>query len=134
MPRAFIKAAFEKKRHGDAKFMVPSAPLGYLLRAAGVSAVDLFSLDVEGSELRVLQTMDWSIPVRVWCIEVQPERRTELAIAAIMQRHGYRREHWRVKVHGGIDHLWVRGGSWPTTSPPWKPWDGGDAADGSGPT
>ena len=107
-------------------------------RASLDSAVDLFSLDVEGSELRVLQTMDWSIPVRVWCIEVQPERRTELAIAAIMQRHGYRREHWRVKVHGGIDHLWVRGGSWPTTAPTveavgWR-WVLGDAADGSGPT
>ena len=36
-------------------------------------AVDYFSLDVEGSELVVLETMDWSIPVRVWVIELVGE-------------------------------------------------------------
>ena len=86
--------------------MVPSAPLGYLLRAAGVSAVDLFSLDVEGSELRVLQTLEH--PGARLVHRGAARAQDGAAIAAIMQRRGYRREHWRVKVHGGIDHLWVR--------------------------
>ena len=44
---------------------VPCTGLGKLLRQAGVTKVDLLSLDVEGAELTVLNTMDWDIPVRV---------------------------------------------------------------------
>jgi hypothetical protein len=35
----------------------------------GVSAIDLWSLDVEGAEYDVLQSMDWKIPVHVIIIE-----------------------------------------------------------------
>jgi hypothetical protein len=41
-----------------------------ILRNVGATRIDLFSLDVEGSELKVLQTMDWDIPVHVWLVEM----------------------------------------------------------------
>lgn len=53
--------AYRLQGHAQAKMAqsvtVPSAPLGYLLRAAGVKYIDLLSLDVEGSEKVVLDTM-----------------------------------------------------------------------------
>ena len=68
--------------------LVPCAPLARLLRTAGVKEIDFFSLDVEGSELTVLRTMDWSIPVGVWLIEVQPAQKE--AIGALLRSNGYR--------------------------------------------
>ena len=43
---------------------------------------------MEGSELTVLRTMDWSIPVGVWPIEVQPAQKE--AIGALLRSNGYR--------------------------------------------
>ena len=39
---------------------MPCAPLGDWLGLLRVGHVDLFSLDVEGAELLVLETLDWS--------------------------------------------------------------------------
>jgi hypothetical protein len=36
---------------------------------AGVERIDYFSIDVEGAEMTVLNTMDWNIPVHVITIE-----------------------------------------------------------------
>lgn len=49
---------------------VPSRRLDDILHHARVTHIDFWSLDVEGSEYDVLQTMDWSIPVSVICIEM----------------------------------------------------------------
>ena len=105
-------------RHGHAQTAVPSAPLGQLLRMAGLASIDLFSLDVEGSEMKVLATMDWSLPVRVWCIEVSDERRP--AIDALLTSKGYTHTRWRASgdySFAGSD-LWVQSGAW--TPKTWK--------------
>uniref|UniRef100_A0A6C0KHW4 Methyltransferase FkbM domain-containing protein n=1 Tax=viral metagenome TaxID=1070528 RepID=A0A6C0KHW4_9ZZZZ len=44
--------------------------LSDILHEAQIKYIDFWSLDVEGSELEVLKTMDWSIPVYIICIEV----------------------------------------------------------------
>ena len=95
------------------QYTVPSAPLGHLLRMVGVSQIDLFSLDVEGAEYKVLQTFDWTIPVRVWCIEVKSSNRSE-QIGALMRGHGYVRREWATKAaHARAvladNELWVWG-------------------------
>ena len=50
---------------------VPARRLDRILHDAGVTHIDFWSLDVEGSEFEALQTMDWSIPVKLICIEKQ---------------------------------------------------------------
>ena len=63
--------SFQEAHHkGASEYMVESTPLGPLLHKAGVSYLDFFCLDVEGGELAVLKTMDWSIPVYILCIEL----------------------------------------------------------------
>ena len=66
---------------------VPSRRLDSILHEAGVKRIDFWSLDVEGSELDVLQTMDWSIPVYLLCIETQtPDKKP--ACDQILSAHG----------------------------------------------
>jgi FkbM family methyltransferase len=123
-----------RKFHGgiSKKVRVPSAPLGQLLRMVGVASIDLFSLDVEGAELKVLRTFDWSIPVRVWCIEVTDERRP--AIDALLTSNGYEHTPWRacdgnyskygIACGGNYSYygsdLWVRRGVWAPEAVAWR--------------
>ena len=48
---------------------VPCTTLGHILQDAKITHIDFFSLDVEGHEYEVLQSMDWSIPVHVLLLE-----------------------------------------------------------------
>lgn len=73
---------------------VPTRPLGDILAEANVSYVDFMSIDVEGSELEVLEGMDWEIPVHVIVIECQEgvcpatEARVEQC-RSILQQNGF---------------------------------------------
>ena len=49
---------------------VRSRKLSDILHETKVPYIDFWSLDVEGSELGVLKTMDWGIPVYIICMEV----------------------------------------------------------------
>lgn len=50
-------------------------PLNVMLEAIGVNHVDMFSLDVEGVELQVLKSIDWSrITITLLTIEVNQQR------------------------------------------------------------
>lgn len=52
------------------KYRVSCMPMGQVLHQAGITRVDLLSLDVEGAEEIVLETMDWdNIPVYLLVIE-----------------------------------------------------------------
>eukprot|EP01065_Artemidia_motanka_P027438 TRINITY_DN32643_c0_g1_i1.p1 TRINITY_DN32643_c0_g1~~TRINITY_DN32643_c0_g1_i1.p1 ORF type:complete len:401 (+),score=74.89 TRINITY_DN32643_c0_g1_i1:78-1280(+) len=83
-----------RRAYADA-IPIPCKPIGELIRSAGISSVDLFSLDVEGAELEVLQTMDWSIPVRVFIIEMMPGNPAKnLAVRKLLLKNGYRRARW----------------------------------------
>ena len=117
-----MSAGFRQKTHPPHmrhNVTVASAPLGFLLRALGVSHVDLFSVDVEGSQDEVLSTFDWSIPVRVWCIE----RGSTPRITRLMKDHGYTQAQWLHDYTGRLarNTLWVRD-SWTPAKYQWRPW------------
>ena len=70
---------------------VSCKPFGKMLRSAGLAdGIDIASVDAEGAELRVLETMDWSIPVRVWMIELDDSDKTrDESIRALLKAKGY---------------------------------------------
>ena len=72
-------------------YTVPCRPLTALLKLAGIRKIDVFSLDVEGAEYKVLQTMDWSIDVHVWLVEMSQIDRSERneAIRWLLARNNY---------------------------------------------
>merc|ERR1719245_132714 len=49
---------------------VPCEPLSTMLANVKVDHIDLFILDVEGGEFVVLRTMDFSVEVCVWLVEM----------------------------------------------------------------
>ena len=50
----------------------------------------LLSLDVEGAELIVLNSMDWSIQVHVWMIELDGTNPAkDDAVRGLLRSHGY---------------------------------------------
>ena len=59
-----------------------------MLQLVGLREIDAFILDVEGAELQVLRTMDWTVPVRVWLIEQAPHNPDVAKIDALMSEHG----------------------------------------------
>ena len=67
---------------------VPCRPLRAMLQLVGLREIDAFILDVEGAELQVLRTMDWTVPVRVWLIEQAPHNPDVAKIDALMSEHG----------------------------------------------
>lgn len=66
---------------------VPSARLGDLLASFEIARVDFLSVDVEGSELEVLQTVDFSsVEVLVICVE---NSRRDNAIDLFLRSQGF---------------------------------------------
>lgn len=48
---------------------IPAERLDNILHRSKLEYIDFWSLDVEGSELQCLNSMDWSIPVGLICVE-----------------------------------------------------------------
>ena len=99
-----LETLVARAKHG-ANYTVPCRPLSQILKISSVilsssprpsrvwpgrSHIDFFSLDVEGAELEVLNTMDWMVPVRVWLIEMDPQRAERNdEIRRLLASHGY---------------------------------------------
>lgn len=62
-----------------------------MLREAGIRHIDFFSLDTEGSELSVLATMDWSVPIRVLVVELDGHNQVkDEQVRVLLKAHGMR--------------------------------------------
>mmetsp|Transcript_30910 Transcript_30910/g.69437 ORF Transcript_30910/g.69437 Transcript_30910/m.69437 type:complete len:340 (+) Transcript_30910:178-1197(+) len=72
---------------------VPCDSLGAMARRAGLEAVDFMSIDVEGYELEVLRSFDWTIPVSVVVVEVfQLSKETLQAVVELLRDKGHLEE------------------------------------------
>ena len=71
--------------------------IGHVLQSLNIRRVDVWSLDVEGAELSVLQGMDWSIQVGVLLIESVDD-----AVRTFLRARGYR---FHRKTH--MNEIWV---------------------------
>jgi hypothetical protein len=69
----------------------PCFPLSSLLFAIKQTRVDYLSLDVEGLELEVLETIPWNeLDIRILSVEYRHLRRGKQALINHMTSHGYR--------------------------------------------
>ena len=67
-----------------------SVPIFSLLKAINNPTVQFFSLDVEGSESEILDTIPWSeVNIHIWLIEYGGFKRRVNAIAPIMLKNNY---------------------------------------------
>jgi FkbM family methyltransferase len=71
-------------------YKVPCKPISSIIADAGVSHIDFFSLDVEGAELKVLETFDWNVTVTLWVVELDGgNKEKDEAVRALLRSHGY---------------------------------------------
>lgn len=91
----FMNDAFREQWHSKVDpaslQLIPCMPLSTILSKFGVKEIDFWSLDVEGAELQVLQTFDFSsVRISVVCIEADghdPVR--DQQVIELMESHGY---------------------------------------------
>lgn len=56
------------------EYFVKTQPISKIIKDSGIKYIDYFSIDVEGGELAVLETMDWTIPVYIITIELNEKK------------------------------------------------------------
>jgi FkbM family methyltransferase len=76
----------ERGKGKSFKKILPAERLDVILSKTKLKYIDFWSLDVEGSELQCLNSMDWSIPVGLVCIENQENQKE---IHTIMTDKGF---------------------------------------------
>ena len=68
--------------------VVKCYPLSSLMNTLGQTHIDYFSLDVEGAEMIILQSIDWKhLDIDVFTIETDQHRQE---ILTFMKTHGYK--------------------------------------------
>lgn len=80
-----------------------SKPFNKLLWEIGKpERVDLFIIDVEGGELGILKTFDWSIPVYIICIETHPANKHYEECKKILTDNGF-----EFDMPIGCNEIWI---------------------------
>jgi FkbM family methyltransferase len=83
----YMKEACHKK---SSKYMVKGMPFKTILQNADIKYIDLLTIDVEGGEQQVLETMDWNIPTYVICIELDGHKEEkDESCRTIMKENGF---------------------------------------------
>ena len=88
-------------------YQVKSIPISDLLKDLNIERVDLFSIDVEGGELQVLETFDWNIPVYIVLIEMAryyPEK--DENCRKILRSKGFELD-TSLSINSGCEEVWV---------------------------
>ncbi|XP_069181807.1 protein Star-like [Procambarus clarkii] len=75
----------------DATYSVKALPLYSILLALNVTVVDFLSLDINGDELKVLQTTPWNkVKVRLICVGLTFNPDGEDTLKEFMNKQGYK--------------------------------------------
>ena len=85
-------------------YNVLSAPLGAITDLEKVDYIDFISIDVQGAEIYVLRSMNWTIPMGVICIELEgqhPEH--DQACRAILRDRGFQ---FKSRLH--VSEFWFK--------------------------
>tara|TARA_Y100000389_G_scaffold124010_1_gene121364 strand:+ start:764 stop:1576 length:813 start_codon:yes stop_codon:yes gene_type:complete len=68
--RYLSKPLKERYLSNNREYLVDTIPMSQIIETTDLDYIDYFSIDVEGAELVILETMDWNIPVYVISIEL----------------------------------------------------------------
>lgn len=95
-----MSESFRKTWHNEDQTVqrVPAAPISEIIGKFDIHRIDLFSIDVEGAELEVLETFDWNITVWIVLIELDghnPEK--DESCRSVLRRNGFE---WKADVPG----------------------------------
>ena len=96
----------QKQLSGEpSTYEVTGRTMSSILKDSKIEYIDLFFIDVEGSEIDVIKTMNWDIPVYVICIEMHSQdsrSKEQEEIRKILKDRGFT---YKTKVKS--DEIWV---------------------------
>ena len=96
----------KKSWHQDSKrITVESRKMSSIMKDSSLERVDIFSIDVEGAEYEVLNTIDWNIPVYIFVVELgfnENETEKDVKCKKLLTEKGYE-FHKRV----GLSEIWI---------------------------
>jgi FkbM family methyltransferase len=88
------------------KYKVKCEKISTILHKSNMKYIDVFSIDVEGGEEEVLETMDWNIPVYIIIIELvdrnDMEKEKNKRCKKILKDNGF-----KLLKHEGLDDYWI---------------------------
>jgi FkbM family methyltransferase len=86
------------------KYNVLTIPMNVLTDLECVKYIDFISIDVQGGEFDVLNTMDWTIPIYCICVELEGQNKgNDERCRELLRDNGFR---FREKLH--ISEFWYR--------------------------
>ena len=90
MPEKFIETWYQDANL-DAAVKIPCLPLSHILTKVGLKHIDFMSLDVEGAELAVLESIDFeAVRISVMVIETDGHDKTkDQKVEDMMLENGY---------------------------------------------
>lgn len=111
-----FKERFHKNLTVDMLPAVPCVPLMFILDKFGIGSIDMWSLDVEGAELEVLQTVDFSrLDVKVLVVELHGyDKERDAKVVSLLERAGF--GVYKMKKEDSISSLntvFVHRSAWP---------------------
>lgn len=88
---SLMDPAFRDAHHQNStSYLVEAMPFRDILKSSGITRIDLLTIDVEGGERVVLETMDFSIPTYVVIVEVSKHNAVdEEACRVILRNNGF---------------------------------------------
>lgn len=87
----FIQREVVASRVKEETAYIPCFSLNTIMRALGRKTIDYFSLDVEGAELPVLQSIDYTnLDIRAFSIEYAAKNSTKPAIIDHLEKNNYK--------------------------------------------
>jgi FkbM family methyltransferase len=98
-----VNTMSEKHKNGwvnpkEKSVSVPCQTFKPLFSKHGIHHVDIFILDVEGGEFEVLKTMDWSVTVGVWVVELDKgDPQKDHDVREELRKHGYTPATWNIR-------------------------------------
>lgn len=90
------------------KHTVRLRPFYSILTSRNVSHIDFLSIDVQGGELEVLETMDWEVPVGCIAIELEGQSLNRDNRC----RQILREQQFQLRVILGVTEIWINSDNW----------------------
>lgn len=94
LPSKHLTAWFDNdgcKHDPQSSRMIKTRTLSDIVKDSGVDHIDFFSLDVEGHEVNVLRSFDFSVPIGLILMEANEEKVSEMKECDdILTKHGYK--------------------------------------------
>ena len=94
------KTSWEKN---SKEYYVDSLPIKDIIKKTDIKYIDLFSIDVKGGELLILNTFDWNIPVYIIVIELSNDDK----IKDDKCRQLLREKNFTFHIKIGINEFWI---------------------------